>query len=153
LGISQSEAKVYIDRYLDLYSGVRQFMEKTLAEAKERGYVTTILSRRRPIPELADPQPSVRGLGERAAINTPIQGSAADLIKKAMIRIARRLKAEGHRSRMLLQIHDELIFEVPEDEIIEMTRLVREEMEGAMSLSVPLKVDIGIGANWSEAHP
>ena len=152
LGITQSEAKQYIDRYLDLYSGVRQFMEKTLAEAKERGYVTTILSRRRPIPELANANPAVRGLGERAAINTPIQGSAADLIKKAMIHIARRLKAEGRRSRMLLQIHDELIFEVPENEIETIKRLVREEMEGAMSLAVPLKVDIGIGANWSEAH-
>ncbi len=152
LGITQSEAKRYIDRYLDLYSGVRRFMEKTIAEAKERGYVTTIGSRRRPIPELASEMPAVRGLGERAAINTPIQGSAADLIKMAMIRIARRLKAEGRRSRMLLQIHDELIFEVWENEVEEMTRLVREEMEGAMSLSVPLKVDIGVGTNWSEAH-
>lgn len=152
LGITQSEAKRYIDRYLDLYSGVRQFMEKTIAEAKERGYVTTILSRRRPIPELANSNPAVRGLGERAAINTPIQGSAADLIKKAMIRVARRLKIEGRRSRMLLQIHDELIFEVPEEEIETMKRLVREGMEGAMTLSVPLKVDIGIGSNWSEAH-
>jgi DNA polymerase-1 len=152
LGITQSEAKQYIDRYLDLYSGVRRFMEKTIAEAKERGYVTTILSRRRPIPELANSNPAVRGLGERAAINTPIQGSAADLIKLAMIRIARRLKAEGRRSRMLLQIHDELIFEVPEEEIETMKRLVREGMEGAMTLSVPLKVDIGVGTNWSEAH-
>ncbi|MEK6683823.1 MAG: DNA polymerase I, partial [Nitrospirota bacterium] len=151
LGVSQSDAKQYIDRYLDHYHGVRQFMEKTIAEAKERGYVTTILSRRRPIPELAATHPAVRGLGERAAINTPIQGSAADLIKLAMIRIARRLKDEGRRSRMLLQIHDELIFEVPEDEIEEITRLVREEMEGAMTLSVPLKVDIGVGANWNEA--
>ncbi|MBI3995515.1 MAG: DNA polymerase I [Nitrospirae bacterium] len=152
LGITQSEAKRYIDRYLDLYSGVRQFMEKTIAEAKERGYVTTIGSRRRPIPELANSMPAVRGIGERAAINTPIQGSAADLIKLAMIRIARRLKTESRRSRMLLQIHDELIFEVPEGEVGEITRLVREEMEGAMTLSVPLKVDIGIGANWNEAH-
>ncbi len=152
LGITQSEAKRYIDRYLDLYGGVRRFMEKTIAEAKERGYVTTILSRRRPIPELANSMPAVRGIGERAAINTPIQGSAADLIKLAMIRIARRLKTEGRRSRMLLQIHDELIFEVIENEIEEMTRLVREEMEGAMTLSVPLKVDIGVGVNWGEAH-
>lgn len=152
LGITQSEAKRYIDRYLDLYNGVRRFMEKTIAEAKERGYVTTIGSRRRPIPELAGTNPAVRGIGERAAINTPIQGSAADLIKLAMIRIARRIKTESRRSRMLLQIHDELIFEVPEDEIEEITRLAREEMEGAMPLSVPLKVDIGIGANWSEAH-
>ena len=127
-------------------------MEKTIAEAKERGYVTTILSRRRPIPELAGTNPAVRGMGERVAINTPIQGSAADLIKLAMIRIARRLKAGERRSRMLLQIHDELIFEVPENEIEEITRLVREEMEGAMALAVPLKVEIGVGSNWSEAH-
>jgi len=152
LGVSQSEAKQYIDRYLALYSGVRHYMETTLAGAKERGFVTTILSRRRPIPELSDANPAVRGLGERAAINTPIQGSAADLIKVAMIRIANRLKTEGRRTRMLLQIHDELIFEVPENEIDPVTKLVREEMEGAMSLTVPLKVDIGVGANWSEAH-
>ncbi|HUK56384.1 MAG TPA: DNA polymerase I [Nitrospiria bacterium] len=160
LGVSQSEAKRYIDRYFAHYSGVRRFIDKTIAEAKERGYVTTIFSRRRPIPELANETPSVRGLGERTAINTPIQGSAADLIKLAMIRIARRLKAEGRRSRMLLQIHDELIFEVPEEEIDPITGLVRNEMEGVMPclpaggpLSVPLKVDIGVGANWNEAHP
>ncbi|HET6465921.1 MAG TPA: DNA polymerase I [Nitrospiria bacterium] len=153
LGVSQSEAKQYIDRYLDLYSGVRRFIEKTIAEAKERGYVTTIFSRRRPIPELASETPAVRGLGERTAINTPIQGSAADLIKLAMIRIAKRLKTEERRSRMLLQIHDELIFEVPEGEIETIKGLVRDEMEGVMPLAVPLKVDIGVGANWSEAHP
>jgi DNA polymerase-1 len=152
LGVSQSEAKQYIDRYLDLYSGVRRFIEKTIAEAKELGYVTTIFSRRRPIPELASETPAVRGLGERTAINTPIQGSAADLIKLAMIRIAQRLKSEGRRSRMLLQIHDELIFEVPEGEIEAIKGLVRNEMEGVMPLAVPLKVDIGVGANWSEAH-
>jgi DNA polymerase-1 len=152
LGVSQSEAKQYIDRYLDLYSGVRRFIEKTIAEAKERGYVTTIFSRRRPIPELASETPAVRGLGERTAINTPIQGSAADLIKLAMIRIAKRLKTEKHRSRMLLQIHDELIFEVPEGEIEKIKGLVSDEMEGVMPLAVPLKVDIGVGANWSEAH-
>ncbi|MBI3597104.1 MAG: DNA polymerase I [Nitrospirae bacterium] len=153
LGVSQSEAKQYIDRYLDLYSGVRRFIEKTIAEAKERGYVTTIFSRRRPIPELASDTPAVRGLGERTAINTPIQGSAADLIKLAMIRIAKRLKTEGRRSRMLLQIHDELIFEVPEKESEAIKGLVRNEMEGVMPLAVPLKVDIGIGTNWNEAHP
>ena len=152
LGVSQSEAKQYIDRYLDLYSGVRRFIEKTIAEAKERGYVTTIFARRRPIPELASETPAVRGLGERTAINTPIQGSAADLIKLAMIRIAERLKKEEYRSKMLLQIHDELIFEVPEGEIDPVKGLVRNEMEGVMPLAVPLKVDIGIGANWAEAH-
>jgi DNA polymerase-1 len=153
LGVSQSEAKQYIDRYLDLYSGVRRFIEKTIGEARERGYVTTIFSRRRPIPELAGETPAVRGLGERTAINTPIQGSAADLIKLAMIRIAHRLKKEGYRARMLLQIHDELIFEVPEGEIEPIEGLVRAEMEGVMPLAVPLKVDIGVGANWAEAHP
>jgi len=152
LGTSQAEAKKYIDRYMEHYQGVRRFIEKTIAEAKSRGFVTTILSRRRPIPELASPTPAVRGLGERTAINTPIQGSAADLIKLAMIRISRRLKREARRSRMLLQIHDELIFEVPDEESEPMKDLVREEMEGALSLSVPLKVDIGVGSNWSEAH-
>lgn len=152
LGISQSEAKQYIDRYLDLYSGVRRFIEKTIGDAKERGYVTTIFSRRRPIPELSSDTPAVRGLGERTAINTPIQGSAADLIKLAMIRIAARLRAEERRSRMLLQIHDELIFEVPEREIETVHALVKTQMEGVMTLAVPLKVDIGIGANWAEAH-
>jgi DNA polymerase I len=152
LGTSQAEAKKYIDRYMEHYGGVQRFIEKTIAEAKSRGYVTTILSRRRPIPELSSTTPAVRGLGERTAINTPIQGSAADLIKVAMIRISRRLKAEGRRSRMLLQIHDELILEVPDAEIDAMKRLVREEMEGAMSLSVPLRVDLGVGTNWAEAH-
>ena len=122
-------------------------------EAKEKGYVTTILSRRRPIPELASSTPAVRGLGERAAINTPIQGSAADLIKLAMIRIAHKLRDNKFRSRMLLQIHDELIFEVPPEEIDGMKRLVRTQMEGVMKLSVPLKVDLGVGSNWSDAHP
>ena len=153
LKIPQAEAKGYIERYLDHYSGVRRFMEDTIAAAHEKGYVTTLFSRRRAIPELASTTPAVRGLGERAAINTPIQGSAADLIKIAMIRIVHRLKKEEHRSRILLQVHDELIFEVPDDEIADMKWLVRGEMEGVTPLSVPLKVDIGVGNNWSEAHP
>ncbi len=152
LGISSSEAKDAIERYLNHFSGVRRFISATLADARANGFVTTLLGRRRPIPELAGATPALRGIGERAAINTPIQGSAADLIKLAMIRIARRLKEEGRRSRMLLQIHDELLFEVPVLELEEMKRLVRHEMEGVMNLSAPLKVDIGAGANWNEAH-
>ena len=152
LGVTQAEAKRYIDRYFELYHGVQRFMEQTLAEARKNGYVTTLFGRRRPIPELASEMPAVRGLGERAAINTPVQGTAADLIKMAMIRIAQCLKKEARQSRMLLQIHDELIFEVPDVELEEMKRLVREEMEGVLAMAVPLKVDIGVGDNWSEAH-
>jgi len=152
LGISQKDAKRYIDSYFEHYKGVSSFIEKTILEAKEKGYVRTLLGRKRPIPELSGKEVALRQFGERTAINTPIQGTAADIIKLAMINISNRLKNENLKSLMILQVHDELVFEVPEGELEIMKQLVCEEMEGVMELKVPLKVDIGVGKNWSEAH-
>ncbi|MFQ6110849.1 MAG: DNA polymerase, partial [Nitrospinota bacterium] len=123
-----------------------------VAEAGERGYVTTVLKRRRYLPEIKSETRSLRGMAERTAINTPIQGSAADLIKLAMVRIWRRLRERGLRSAMIVQVHDELLFEVPLEEVEEVERIAREEMEGAMELRVPLRVEIHRGKNWEEAH-
>ncbi len=151
LGISVEEAKAYIDNYFAHYKGVRAFIDRTIAEAKEKGYVTTILNRRRQIPELRSENGATRGFGERSAINAPIQGSAADLIKMAMISISKRLLKENLKSMMILQVHDELVFEAPEGEIELMKKLVKDEMENVMPLSVPIKVDMGMGKNWREA--
>ena len=150
LGISQDEARGYIDDYFMHYKDVKLFIDKTINEAKEKGYVTTLFGRRRHIPELRSESEQIRRLGERMAINTPVQGTAADIIKIAMINISKGLKECGLRSRMLLQIHDELVFESPDEEIELLKKLVREEMETAANLSVPVKVDIQIGANWGE---
>ena len=152
LGISQKDAKRYIDSYFEHYKGVSSFIEKTILEAKEKGYVRTLLGRKRPIPELSGKEVALRQFGERTAINTPIQGTAADIIKLAMINIFNRTRKENLKSLMILQVHDELVFEVPEGEVEIMKQLVCEEMEGVMDLNVPLKVDIGVGNNWSEAH-
>ncbi|MBI5874809.1 MAG: DNA polymerase I [Deltaproteobacteria bacterium] len=148
LGISQDEARGYIDDYFLHYKGVKTFIDKTISEAMERGYVSTFFGRRRHVPEIRSGSEQIRRFGERIAINTPIQGTAADIIKVAMINIFRRLKNEILQSRMLLQIHDELIFEAPEKEIELMKELVKNEMETAAKLSVPVKVDINIGRNW-----
>jgi len=152
LHISQEEAALYIDRYFEMHQGVKAFIGRTVREARERGFITTLWGRRRAIPELQSPNQAVRQLGERLAVNSPIQGSAADLIKVAMIAIFRRLRAEGLNTKMILQIHDELLFEVPEAELEEAKRVATEEMERAASLRVPLKVDLGVGTNWAEAH-
>lgn len=151
LGIPQQEAKEYIDNYFAQHRGVKAFIEKTLEKAMEEGYVTTLLRRRRYLPELASSDNSIRQFGERIAINTPVQGSAADLIKLAMINIHRRIQSEGLKGRMILQVHDELLFEVPSEELDGMQRLVVAEMEGVIPLAVPLKVDTGVGKNWREA--
>jgi DNA polymerase-1 len=156
LGISQHEAKTYIETYFARYAGVKAFLERAIEEAKQRGYVTTILGRRRPIPELASPDAVQRSFGERMAVNNPIQGSAADLIKVAMIGVSRRLATEMPRVKMILQVHDELIFDVPEKDLAQTKTLVRAEMEATgqrLGLTVPLKVDMGVGRNWREAHP
>jgi DNA polymerase-1 len=156
LGIPQQDAKKYIDAYFARYAGVKQFLDRTLAEARQCGYVTTILGRRRPIPELSSRDATQRGFGERMAINNPIQGSAADLIKVAMIAINRRLHAELPATKMLLQVHDELIFETPEKDLEAAKHLVKSEMEETgvrLGLTVPLQVDLGVGRNWREAHP
>jgi DNA polymerase-1 len=156
LGVSQQEAKKYIDAYFERYAGVKAFLDRTIEEATQHGYVTTILGRRRPIPELASPDQMQRSFGERMAVNSPIQGSAADLIKVAMIAVSKRLKAELPNTKMILQVHDELIFETPDRDLEKAKRLVKSEMEATgtkLGLSVPLKVELGVGRNWREAHP
>ncbi|MEP6600283.1 MAG: DNA polymerase I [Nitrospirota bacterium] len=153
LGISNQEAKRYIDAYFTRFEGVKAYIDRTVAEAKANGYVTTLLGRRRPIPELRGSDPTQRSFGERIAMNSPIQGTAADIIKLAMLAVHRRLAAEGRAARILLQVHDELILELPEAEVDTVRPIVTEEMERVMDLVVPLKVDIGVGKNWSEAHP
>lgn len=152
LGISQKQAKVYIDGYFKKYSGVRTYLDGILEQARERGYVTTLLNRRRYIPEINSGNPAVRQLAERMAINAPIQGTAADLIKMAMLKIASHIKRKGMKSAMIMQVHDELVFEVPEEEKEMLMNLVQQEMEAVVHLKVPLKVDIAAGHNWDEAH-
>jgi len=152
IGVHPREAQKYIDAYFERHAGVKAFIEKNLAEVEENGYSTTIFGRKRMIPELKSENRNVRSQGERLAINTPIQGSAADLIKVAMINISRRMKQERLKSLMVLQVHDELVFESPVDEAEKIKSLARDEMEGAVRLSVPVKVDVGAGPNWGEAH-
>jgi DNA polymerase-1 len=152
LGVSSAEATAYIESYFGRYPGVRAFVERTVAEARTRGYVTTVLGRRRYLPELNARDPAVRQFAERAATNTPIQGSAADLIKLAMLEVRRRLRAAGLGARMLLQVHDELLLEVPEPELRRTEEAVRGAMEQIWALGVPLRVDTRNGANWTEAH-
>src|SRR5438105_83572 len=153
LGISQQESKKHIEAYFTKFQGVKAFLDRTIAEAKEKGYVTTLLGRRRPIVELQSGDPTQRGMGERMAMNTPIQGTAADVIKLAMLAVRGRLHAEGAVAKMILQVHDELIFEVAEGEIETVRKLVVAEMEQVVTLAVPLRVDVGVGRNWREAHP
>ena len=156
IGVSQAEAKKYIDTFFERFVAVRALMDRNIAEGKEKGYTTTILGRRRPIPELQSADPVQRGFGERMAVNSPIQGSAADLIKVAMINVHKTLHEELPHAKMILQVHDELIFEVPGKELDEARKLVKREMEGVgkqLGLSVPLKVDLGVGKNWRVAHP
>ncbi len=152
IGVSNSEAKRYIDSYFARYPQVRAFIDNTIQDAKKNGFVITLFNRRRFIPELASSTAAVRSFGERTAVNTPIQGTAADLIKLAMIRIQACISHQKLSSKMILQVHDELVFEIPDQEIDAMKKLVRKEMEGVLDLSVPIKVDLGIGKNWDEAH-
>ncbi|NMA71607.1 MAG: DNA polymerase I, partial [Firmicutes bacterium] len=152
-GLSRAEAQAYIDGYFARYPGVKRYMDQVVAQARERGYVTTLLGRRRYLPELRARDRARRSFGERTAMNTPIQGSAADIIKLAMLRVDRRLKESGLQARMLLQVHDELVFECPEEEVAGVARLVREAMEGVVTLKVPLRVDVKAGPNWLETHP
>jgi DNA polymerase I len=151
LQIPHEEAAEYIERYLARFPAVRAFIGRTIAEASEAGYVKTLFGRRRDIPELRSRKYQTRSLGERLAVNTVIQGTAADIIKIAMVRCDARLRERGMRTRLVLTIHDELLFEGPEDEVEAATALVREEMEAACELDPPLKVDVGVGDNWLEA--
>ncbi|MEP3116401.1 DNA polymerase I [Nisaea sp.] len=156
LGTEPGVAKKYIDAYFERFPGIRDYMDKTKAEAREDGYVTTLFGRRIHIPGIKDSNPARRAFSERAAINAPIQGAAADVIKRAMVRIGPAIREAGLKATMLLQVHDELLFEVPESEVEETTALVRKVMESAadpvVQLSVPLVADAGVGDSWSEAH-
>jgi DNA polymerase I len=151
LGISQEDARGFIARYFERFSGVRAFLDRQIELARQQGYVETLFKRRRYIPEIKERNFSLRAYGERNAQNSPLQGSAADLIKLAMVRIHRAIRERGLAGRMLLQVHDELIFEAPPDEVDAMTELVRSHMENVVELRVPLVVDIGVGSNWLEA--
>jgi DNA polymerase-1 len=150
LGIDTKEAKRFIDAYFEKYSGVREFIDATLEQARRDQRVTTLFGRVRPIPDIHSKNSNLRGFAERTAVNTPLQGTAADLIKIAMIRIDAELRERKLRSRMLLQVHDELVFEVPEGEVDTMKRLVSERMENVRALKVPLKVEVGVGLNWRD---
>ncbi len=152
LGIDLSTAKDYIAAYYSRYQGVARYRETAIASAREKGYVTTLFQRRRYLPDIEHKNRMIRAESERMAINTPIQGTAADLIKKAMIHIHERLRQETLKSRLLLQVHDELLLEVVEEELSHVGELVKEEMEGVHRLDVPLKVDMKTGRNWEEAH-
>lgn len=152
LGVSTKVARQFIDNYFERHSGARAFLDSCVISAEKDGFVTTILGRRLPIPDISSANANIRSFAQRNAINYPIQGSAADIIKQAMVRVSGRMKEEGLRSRLIMQVHDELIFEVPEEELRTMELLVSHEMERAVPLLVPLKVDIGSGRNWSEAH-
>ena len=152
IGVSIKEAKAYMERYFAHYSGIRAYMTDVVARAKEDGYVSTLLGRRRWLPELRASNFNQRAFGERVALNMPIQGTAADIIKLAMLRVQTRLKAEGLRGRLVLQVHDELIVECPAEEGQKVLALLKEEMEGVMSLSVPLVTEGAVGACWADAH-
>jgi DNA polymerase I len=152
LGIEPSEAKQFIANYFEKYEGVRKFIDRTLEEARRDMKVKTLFGRVRPIPDINSKNANQRGFAERTAVNTPLQGTAADLIKIAMIRIDAALRERGLKSRMTLQVHDELVFEVPENEVDTMKQLVREHMEKAHELSVPLQVEMGVGPNWRDLN-
>jgi DNA polymerase-1 len=151
LGISLDDARGFIARYFERFSGVRSFLDRQIELARQQGYVETLFKRRRYIPEIKERNFSLRSYGERNAQNSPLQGSAADLIKLAMVGIHHAIREQGLAGRMLLQVHDELVFEAPPDEVEAMTQLVREHMENVVQLQVPLVVDIGVGPNWLEA--
>uniref|UniRef100_Q02DA6 DNA polymerase I n=1 Tax=Solibacter usitatus (strain Ellin6076) TaxID=234267 RepID=Q02DA6_SOLUE len=151
LGIGRAEAERYIKNYFARYVGVKRFIEETIAEVRKTGVTKTLFGRERPIPEINGRNPNARGFAERTAVNSPLQGTAADLIKLAMVRIDAALAAGGFQAAMLLQVHDELVFECPPEELDEVSRMVKREMEGACELKVPLVVDVGSGDNWRDA--
>jgi DNA polymerase-1 len=152
LGISFPEAQQFIASYFDVFSGVKGYLDRTLEEAREKGYVSTLLGRKRQIDEIDSANSQIRSMAENIAVNTPIQGTAADLIKKAMIDLHRALQERKMKSAMIIQVHDELLFDVPNEELEEMRHLVKEKMEGALDLRIPVLVEMGFGRNWLEAH-
>jgi DNA polymerase-1 len=152
LGTARKTAEDFIAAYKERHSGAISFLDNCISQAEAQGFVTTILGRRLPIPDIHSSNGNVLAFARRNAINYPIQGSAADIIKSAMVRVDARIRQERCTSRLIMQVHDELVFEVPEDELVRMELLVEEEMSRAVGMKVPLKVDISYGANWSEAH-
>jgi DNA polymerase-1 len=150
--LNRNEAKELIDTYYKTYPKLRNYIHDQVDFARDNGYVSTILGRRRYLKDINSQNAVVRGAAERNAVNAPIQGSAADIIKLAMIAIQNKLENENWQSKMLLQVHDELVFDVPKEEKMALQTMVKNEMENAFSLEVPLIVDIGIGKNWLEAH-
>ena len=152
IGVFQSEAKAYMDSYFAKYHGVRDYMKRIVEQAKADGYVTTLFGRRRDLPELRSSNFNLRSFGERVALNMPIQGTAADIIKAAMVRVDARMRAEGLEAKLLLQVHDELIVECPAAEAKTVRAILIEEMEHVVDYRVPLLVDAKIGASWAEAH-
>jgi DNA polymerase-1 len=151
LGIDRKEAEKYIQSYFARYSGVKKFIHATIDEVRGTGVSRTLFGRERPIPDIHSRNPNSRSFAERTAVNTPLQGTAADLIKIAMIRIDERLRREEYKTRMLLQVHDELVLESPPEEAAEVRQLIKHEMENVHKLRVPLIADTGAGANWRDA--
>ena len=151
LGITRKQAKSYIDTYFDRYPGIKAYMENVVREAKDKGYVETLFKRRRELPDINSRNFNVRSFAERTAINSPIQGSAADILKIAMINLDKALQAGGFKAKMLLQVHDEIVLEVPNDELIAIRELVKDTMEAAVALAVPLRADENAGQSWYEA--
>jgi DNA polymerase-1 len=152
LSISREEAKKYIEQYFLRHPGVKDYIGKCIGDAKDKGYVVTLFGRRRAVPEILSRNSATRQLGERLAINSPIQGTAADIIKIAMINIRKIFREQNLRSKMILQVHDELLFEIQKQELEIVMAVVKKEMEGVITLSVPLSVSISYGKNWAEAH-
>ena len=151
IGVSVAEADRYIKNYLDTFSGVKKYMEDTVTFAQENGYIETLYGRRRALPEISSSNKNIVNFGKRVAMNTPIQGTAADIIKIAMIRVYRRLKKEQLDARLILQVHDELIVEAPQHEVEQVKALLQEEMQAAAKLKVLLKADVGTGKTWYDA--
>ena len=151
LKIKRTEAEQFIERYFKRYPGIKAFIDKTIKDAKDNNFVMTMLGRKRPLPDINSPNQGLRGFAERTAINTPVQGTAADMIKLAMINVSNAFRISNLESRMILQVHDELVFEVPEAEVEDVKIIVEKEMRQALKLSVPIKVDIGVGNSWAEA--
>ena len=150
IGSTRAEAADFIARYFERYPGVKAYMESSVKTGHSQGYVTTLLGRRRYLPEISSPNYNVRSFGERCAMNSPIQGTAADIIKLAMIKVHRTLKDAGLQSRLILQVHDELIVEAPEQEVTMVSSILKKSMEGVINMSVPLVADISTGGNWRE---
>jgi DNA polymerase-1 len=151
LRIDRVKAKTFINNYFETYPGVKKFIESTIAEARKLGFVTTMLGRRRILADINSPNFNQRMFAERTAINTPVQGTAADLIKVAMVNIQKILTKKELKTKMILQVHDELVFEVPDEEVKTVEKMVKAEMEKAIPLIVPVKVDIGAGQSWGQA--